>query len=178
MKTLRRAPVAALPGHRLFRGAWKAMPLLGEEESECIRIAADDVLPLTRRSVEEIAVQVIHLVYHLLVDPLLHQVILLLIREFENLIGGFHAADHFLFREARVAHGHNFIEGDEAVVIDVGCRGGHGLFGGGRILLGASRGLNGGLAVFRFHRAGVRGDHVAAPRAKRAADERSEDPVL
>jgi len=61
-------------------------------------------------------------------------------------------------------HGGDLVEGDEAVVVDVGVRGGAGFLCGGGGILGLIDGLLGGLLVVALDLVPVSADEVAPAR--------------
>ena len=115
------------------------------------------------------AVEIIHLIDHVLAHPVAKEITFLLVSDFKNLTRHLKAPDHFLIRQSSSLHRHHLVKGRESVMVQIGSAGIVHVLGCGRTGLGGGIGVDnlGLIGRADFLRLGA--DDISARRPERAS---------
>lgn len=128
--------------------------------------------------VANVAIQFWHLIHHILADPIVQQILLLLRGQFEHLAGGLQFIQHHLVGQSCLPHGDDLVHRHKAVPVQIGRWSGARLLGCRRAGLRSLNGLLRATGIMTRDAVTMRADQIAAASARGAAEQRSKQPVV
>ena len=138
----------------------------------------DDAVLLVEQPIAGRAIQVLHLIHDRTVHSLIHQILLLLIREFEHLASRGEPIQHLLVGQPGLVQGYDLIHGDKPVAVHVGGGCSAGISGGGGFGLCRLGGFLGRVRIFPENAIAIGADNVTSAGAQGAAENRAQKAIV